>query len=104
VAELGPEERVLFETVATPLYEETALAGGLKEDDPRIAEGGPLRDALDLLVSLNLLIHDQDNAVYVPVDPSTVQSHVVGPMSQRGAELLNESSEWARAFGDLSQA
>jgi len=42
--------------------------------------------------------------VYVPVDPTTVQSHVVGPMSQRGVELLGESSEWARAFGGLSQA
>jgi hypothetical protein len=42
--------------------------------------------------------------VYVPVDPSTVQSHVVGPMSQRGTELLGESSEWARAFGGLAQA
>jgi sugar-specific transcriptional regulator TrmB len=38
------------------------------------------------------------------VDPTTVQSHVIGPMSQRGAELLGESSEWARAFGGLSQA
>ena len=55
-------------------------------------------------MSLNLLVHDDANAVYVPVDPTTVQSHVVGPMSQRGAELLGESSEWARAFGGLSQA
>jgi sugar-specific transcriptional regulator TrmB len=104
VAELGPEERALFETVATSLYEETAVSGGLKEDDPRIASGGELRNALDLLVRLNLLVHDKQNAVYVPVDPSTVQSHVVGPMSQRGAELLGESSEWARAFSGLSQA
>jgi sugar-specific transcriptional regulator TrmB len=104
VAELGPEERELFETVATTLYEETAVSGGLKEDDPRIAADGEYRDALDLLLRLNLLVHDRSNAVYVPVDPSTVQSHVVGPMSQRGAELLGESSEWARAFGGLSQA
>jgi sugar-specific transcriptional regulator TrmB len=104
VAELGPEERELFESLAVPLYEETALSGGLKEDDPRIADGGELDGALRLLVSLNLLVHDHENAVYVPVDPSTVQSHVVGPMSQRGAELLGESSEWARAFGGLVQA
>jgi hypothetical protein len=104
VAELGPEERELFESQATPLYEETALSGGLKQDDPRIAEGGRLHDALQLLLSLNLLVHDSENAVYVPVDPSTVQSHVVGPMSQRGTELLGESSEWARAFGGLAQA
>jgi sugar-specific transcriptional regulator TrmB len=104
VAALGPEERELFESAATPLYEETALSGGLKEDDPRIVEGGELHDALRLLLSLNLLVHDRENAVYVPVDPTTVQSHVVGPMSQRGVELLGESSEWARAFGGLSQA
>jgi hypothetical protein len=104
VAELGPEERQLFEAKAVPLYEETALSGGLKEDDPRIADGGELYAALRLLVSLNLLVHDHENAVYVPVDPSTVQSHVIGPMSQRGAELLGESSEWARAFGGLAQA
>jgi hypothetical protein len=90
--------------LATPLYEETALSGGLKEDDPRIAADGELHDALQLLLSLNLLVHDRENAVYAPVDPTTVQSHVVGPMTQRGVELLGESSEWARAFGGLTQA
>ena len=63
-----------------------------------------LRPALDLLVSLNLLVHDRSVEQYLPVDPSTVSSHVVSPMSQQGAELLNESSEWARAFGQLSQS
>jgi sugar-specific transcriptional regulator TrmB len=104
VAEIGPDQRALFETLATSLYEEAALNGGLKDNDPRLAEGGPLRGALDLLVSLNLLVHDNEDSVYLPVDPATVQSHVVGPMSQRGAELLGESSEWARAFSGLSQA
>jgi sugar-specific transcriptional regulator TrmB len=104
VPDLGPEERELFESSATPLYEEAALAGGLKDSDPRIQRGGELREALELLVSLNLLVHDKSNRLYVPVDPSTVQSHVVAPMSQRGADLLTESSEWARAFGGLSQA
>jgi sugar-specific transcriptional regulator TrmB len=104
VADLGPEERALFESVATPLYEEVAVSGVLKDNDPRIADDGELRAALDLLVSLNLLVHDRENSEYVPVDPSTVQSHVIGPLSQRGADLLNESSEWARAFGALSQS
>src|SRR5690242_1907633 len=63
-----------------------------------------MRPALDLLVSLNLLVHDRSIRQYVPVDPSTVSSHVVSPMSQQGAELLNESSEWARAFAGLSQS
>ena len=104
MAHLGPEERELLETVAAPLYEEAALAGGLKDSDPRLLPDGELRAAIDLLSSLNLIVHDQANSIYVPVDPATVQSHVVGPMSQRGAELLGESSQWARAFGTLSQA
>ena len=98
----GPEDRTLFESVATPLYEEAALSGGLKESDPRIQEDGELRRGLDLLLSLNLLVHDEENALYVPVDPATVQSHVVTPMSQRAAEMLDESSEWARVFAGLS--
>jgi hypothetical protein len=104
VADLGPEERELFESEASPLYEEAAMSGGLKDSDPRIERGGDLHEALELLVSLNLLVHDQENHTFVPVDPSTVQSHVVAPLSQRGADLLTESSEWARAFGGLSQA
>ena len=104
MTELGPEERELLETVATPLYEEAAVSGGLPDSDPRLAPGGALRPALDLLVSLNLLVHDRSSLRYVPVDPATVSSHVVSPMSQQGAELLNESSEWARAFGQLSQS
>ena len=104
MTELGPEERELFEKVATPLYEEAAVSGGLHESDPRLADGGELRPALDLLVSLNLLVHDRSTRQYLPVDPSTVSSHVVSPMSQQGAVLLNESSEWARAFGHLSQS
>jgi len=104
MAQIGPEERALFETLATSLYEEAALSGGLKDNDPRLGEDGELRGALDLLLSLNLLVHDDENTIYVPVDPSTVQSHVVGPMSLRGAELLGESTEWARAFAGLSQA
>jgi hypothetical protein len=104
VTVLGPEERQLLETAAAPLYEEAAAEGGLADADPRITKGGPLRPALDLLVSLNLLVHDRASGQYLPVDPSTVQSHVVGPMSQQGAEMLHESSEWARAFGQLSQA
>jgi hypothetical protein len=104
VTELGPEERELFETAATSLYEEAAVSGGLAETDARIVAGGALRPALDLLVALNLLVHDRSVGLYVPVDPSTVSSHVVSPMSQQGAELLNESSEWARAFSQLSQS
>jgi hypothetical protein len=103
VADLGPEQRKLFESLAAPLYEEAALSGGLKDSDPRIQRGADLRKALDLLVALNLLVHDTTKGFYLPVDPATVQSHVVAPMSQSGADLLTESSEWARAFSGLSQ-
>ncbi len=104
MTELGPQERELFEKVATPLYEEATVSGGLLESDPRLAPDGELRPALDLLVSLNVLVHDRSSKRYLPVDPSTVSSHVVSPMSQQGAVLLTESSEWARAFGHLSQS
>jgi hypothetical protein len=104
VIDLGPEERELFEKEASPLYEEAALSGGLNDSDPRLAVGGELRPALDLLISLTLLVHDSTNRQYLPVDPSTVSSHVVGPMSQQGADLLDQSSQWARAFGHLSQS
>jgi hypothetical protein len=104
VTDLGREERELFEKVASPLYEEAAVKGGLSDSDPRLAAGGELRPALDLLVSLTLLVHDRTTHQYLPVDPSTVSSHVVTPMSQEGAELLTESSNWARAFGHLSQS
>ena len=102
--ELGPDDRELFETVATPLYEEVATSGGLAESDPRIGAGGEFKAALDLLVSLNLIVRDRSSGRYVCVDPSTVASHVVGPLSQQGAELLTESSHWAKAFGTLALA
>ena len=43
-------------------------------------------------------------STYVAVDPSTIQSRIVAPLGLRGAELLTESSEWAKAFGTLSHA
>ena len=78
VTDLGPEERELFETQARPLYEEAAVNGGLPESDPRIAKGGELRPALDLLVSLNLLVHDRSS---LPVPPGR-PVHGVVPRGQ----------------------
>ncbi|MEZ5192638.1 MAG: hypothetical protein R2734_09035 [Nocardioides sp.] len=37
------------------------------------------------------------------MEPSTVQANVVTPMTQRGAALPTESSQWATAFSGLSQ-
>ncbi|MCW2792949.1 MAG: hypothetical protein JWO76_2047 [Nocardioides sp.] len=100
----GPEERALFESDATALYEEIATQGQLPASDPRIAEGGPARRAFDLLLDLGLVTKDPETDAYAPVDPSSVQSRVVAPLGQEGAKLLEESSQWAKAFGSLSHA
>ena len=88
----GPDQRALFEDSAAALYEEAVNEGGLPQGDIRLAPGGECRDAFDLLVSLGLLIHDQEAGLHVPVDPSAVQSRVVAPMSQQGAAL--QSAEY----------
>ena len=100
----GPDDRILFESGATALYESIVAAGGLPEGDPRIAPGSQERAAFDLLLELDLVILDPTTASYVAVDPATVQSRIVAPLGQRGAELLAESSDWAKAFGSLAQA
>ena len=55
-------------------------------------------------VDLGLLRHDDgDRPAASPVDPAAVQSQVVVPLGQQGAELLTESARWADAFGELGQ-
>ena len=103
VRELGTEDRELFERVATPLYDEIVTAGGIAQDDPRLTGDEPAA-ALALLLELGLLIHNKKNKAYDAVDPSTVQSRVVSPMSQAGARMISESAGWAKAFGPLAQA
>ena len=100
----SPSDRELFESEGAALFEEVVKQGGLPVDDPRIAEGGSDHHAFLLLVRVGLLLHDPDRGEYTPVDPNTVQSHVVAPMSTEGAELLNESSRWANAFSSLAQS
>jgi sugar-specific transcriptional regulator TrmB len=104
VRELGPEERALFESAATSLFEEVVVAGGIESDDPRVREGGPDREAFELLLELGLLTMLPGSSRYVAIDPATVQSRIVAPLSQRGARLLEESSGWATAFLPLSHA
>jgi len=103
VPHFGPEDRVVFQTRATELYEEIVASGGIKVDDPRLSSDADTKRAFDLLVRLNLLTLDSDE-VWHPVDPNTVQAQVVSPMGARGAELLSESSQWARAFTGLAQS
>ena len=54
-----PDRRDLFEAQAAPLYDEIVADGGIKADDPRIAEESPQRDGFDLLVELGLVQFDQ---------------------------------------------
>ncbi|QCW49283.1 LuxR family transcriptional regulator [Nocardioides dongxiaopingii] len=100
----GPDERALFQDGAATLYEAIVSSGGIDEGDPRISATGPKRPAFDLLVELGLVQLDQDSERWNPEDPATVQSRVVSPLSQQASTLLTESSEWARAFGALSQS
>lgn len=91
--------RKRFEGLASPLFEEIANRGGVAHDDPLLIDQ---RDALDLLLEMGL-VRDQDER-YVVVDPQSVQTQVVAPLSMRGAELIEESSAWARVFDNLGQA
>lgn len=100
----GPDERKLLESVAGRLYSNAATHGRLPVDDPRFHEDGEFHEALDLLLELGLLVHDETSGHYLPVDPASVQNRVVVPLSREGADLLNESAEWAEAFSDLGQA
>jgi len=100
----SPEDRALFESDASAFFEDVVARGSVRADDPRIRRRGPLKPAFDLLVRVGLLIPDDGTDTYVPVDPTTVQSRVVSPMSQEGADLLTESSQWATAFSSLAQA
>jgi hypothetical protein len=104
VRELGADDRALFESAATSLYEEIVAAGGMDRDDPRLAEGTTDRTAFDLLLDIGLLTPQPGTSRYVAIDPATVQSRIISPLSQQGARLLEESSGWASAFVPLAQA
>nr|WP_221634443.1 LuxR family transcriptional regulator [Nocardioides luti] len=94
----------MFETVATTLYEEIVAAGELSATDPRIVPGGELERAFALLVEVGLVTAGAAPETFTPVDPTSVQSRVVAPLGQEGARLIDESSQWARAFGNLAHA
>ena len=104
VPEYGPEDRAVFESRATDLFEEIVASGGIKDDDPRITEDAEFEAAFFLLVRLNLLVLDSTDQVWHAVDPATVQAQVVAPLGAQGAELLQESSQWAQAFSGLAQS
>ncbi len=100
---LGPDQRSVFETAAATLYKQCVTHAGVAVDDEHIASGGKDAEAFALLKQLGLVTLDETAGHWVPVDPSIVQSRVVSPMGQRGAELIAESANWAKAFQGLSQ-
>lgn len=95
------EERALLEGGGGELYEYVVSLGSIKADDPRLAPDAPERPSVDLLLRLGLLSHDSNDDSYIPTDPSIIASQVIAPMGQKGAELIQESSEWARTFSGL---
>ena len=100
----GPEDRALFESSGTKLYEELVSTGGLPAEDRRLLKGGEWADALEQLRAMGLARLSSDSARWEAQDPSTVQARVVSPLGQEGARLLSESSHWASAFGSLTHA
>src|SRR5687768_14548498 len=103
VPHFGPDDRAVFETRAAELYEEIVAVGGIKADDPRATDEGESKEAFDLLVRLSLVTFDTDDEVWHAVDPATAQAQVVTPLGTQGAQLLNESAQWAQAFSGLAQ-
>lgn len=103
-ASYGVEDRRLLESAARTVYAAAAADGWLSHDDPRL-RGGEARLAVELLVDIGLLRREEGNGSgrLVPTDPATVQSHIVVPLGQRGADLLAESARWADTFSDLGQ-
>jgi hypothetical protein len=99
-----PGDRALFESEATELYEEIASSGGISAGDTRIVEGGDQHAAFTQLVQMGLVVLSPDADRWEAEDPSAVQSRVISPLSSEGARLLNESSQWAHAFGVLNQS
>jgi hypothetical protein len=101
-ASYGPEDRRLLETAAVQIFSDAVDRGSLAADDPHLGAEGT-KPALDLLLDLGLLRHDEDGNRYLPVDPASVQAQIVVPLGQRGADLLAESARWADAFSELGQ-
>jgi hypothetical protein len=99
----GADERRLLETTASRIYSNAVAHGFLSSEDPRLAKDAELRPALDLLLDIGLLIQDEETGHYCPIDPAGIQSRVVVPLGQEGADLLAESARWANLFDTLGQ-
>ena len=104
MASYGPEQRELFETAGMALYQSILDGDGIDADDARIAEGGPDREAFDLLVELGLVLLDPDASSWRPEDPSTAHSRVVSPLTSESTRLIQESGAWTDLLTHASQA
>ena len=102
VATYGPDQRALLESAGVELFERVLAEDGIAVDDERIAEDGADREAFDLLVELGLLLLDPEAGTWLPEDPATAQSRVVSPLTSESVRLLQESGDWARAFGSVT--
>jgi sugar-specific transcriptional regulator TrmB len=98
------QDRALFEGAGAALYEEIVSSGGIVVGEPRIVSGGDLHDAFEQLREMGLVRLDPDNETWVGEDPALVHTRVVAPLTQQGAELLQESARWTEAFGSIAQA
>jgi sugar-specific transcriptional regulator TrmB len=88
-----------LEAAAAVLYEEAVRSDGLSPDYLQLRQ----RSAFELLTGLGLLTLDSADDLYRPRDPATAQARLVTSLSRQGAELVAESSHWAKAFSTLSQ-
>jgi sugar-specific transcriptional regulator TrmB len=100
--DFGPEDRHLFETIASELYRQVIQMGSIDASDPAIVEHDQVASACKLLVDIGLLVLDAATSRYYPLDPAAVQSQIVVPLGRRGTELLDESAKWADTFSSLS--
>ena len=99
----GPEDRRLLESTARRVYSNAVAHGSLAADDPRLADGDEVSDALALLLDIGLLRRDEASNRLYPMDPAAIQAQIVVPLGQQGADLLAESARWADTFSDLGQ-
>jgi hypothetical protein len=104
VSTYGPEQRSLLGSAGAAFFERVLEEGGIAVGDERIAPDGADRAAFDLLVDLGLLLLDPEADTWLPEDPTRAQSRVVSPLTSESARLLQESGEWAAAFGAVTTA
>ncbi|MBZ5739400.1 LuxR family transcriptional regulator [Nocardioides mangrovi] len=79
-------------------------SGGIVAGDPRIVADGELHPAFEQLREMGLIRLDAERDTWVAEDPSLVHTRVVAPLTQQGADLLQESARWTSAFAALGQA